>query len=118
MVIATREMLTPNPMHATKETARRKANIFRKNPKRASQVIFIIAGAIGLLSVIPFWNPNTSDSILVLRSQNGRLDENETRRAAKTYQNGQKQEYPFRARDAPMAKCKPVHPTEGAEMQR
>lgn len=92
MVIATREMLTPNPMHATKETARRKANIFRKNPKRASQVIFIIAGAIGLLSVIPFWNPNTSDSILVLRSQNGRLDENETRRAAKTYQNGQKQE--------------------------
>jgi alpha-tubulin suppressor-like RCC1 family protein len=27
-------------------------------------------------------------------------------------------EYPFRARDAPMAKCKPVHPTEGAEMQR
>ncbi len=26
--------------------------------------------------------------------------------------------YPFRARDARMAKCKPVHPTEGAEMQR
>ena len=27
-------------------------------------------------------------------------------------------QYPFRARDARMAKCKPVHPTEGAEMQR
>jgi len=26
--------------------------------------------------------------------------------------------YPFRARDARMAKCKPVHLTEGAEMQR
>jgi len=27
-------------------------------------------------------------------------------------------QYPFRARDARMAKCKPVHLTEGAEMQR
>jgi hypothetical protein len=84
-------MQTPNPMLATKEAARRMVNIFRKNPRRASQVVFIIAGAIGLISVISFWDLGSSNSILVLRSQNGRLDENATRRAVKAYQNEQKQ---------------------------
>lgn len=92
MMLTTSEMQTQNAMRATNDDARRKANIFRKNPRRASQIIFIIAGAVGLISVISFWNPNSLDSILVLRSQNGRLDETETRRAVKIYQNGQKRE--------------------------
>lgn len=91
MVIPSLAMQTPNPMLATKEPARRIANIFRKNPRRASQLVFIIVGAIGLISIISFWDPSSSDSILVLRSQNGRLDENATRRAVKAYQNEQKQ---------------------------
>jgi hypothetical protein len=84
-------MQPTNLMHAIKEAARRMANTFRKNPRRASQVIFIIAGAIGLFSVIPFWDTSSSHSILVLRSKNGILDENETRKAVRAYQNEQKQ---------------------------
>lgn len=83
-------MQPTNPMLAIKEAARRMANTFRKNPRKASQVIFIIAGAIGLLSVIS-WDTSSSDSILVLRSQNGRIDENEARKAVRAYQNEQKQ---------------------------
>jgi len=84
-------MQTPNPMSATKGATRRKTNIFLKNPKRASQVIFTLVGAITLACAIS-WNPNSSDSILVLPAQSGRLDENEVKKAVKAYQNGQKKE--------------------------
>lgn len=82
----------PDQKGGIKGLADRVSSFSRRNPRRIAQAVLIIGGTLGLVLTFTLMKPSASDSVLILREKNGKIDANEAGKANKTYQTAQKRD--------------------------